>query len=252
MSAPPRHTRSRAFTLVEIMLATTLLALVMTIVLGIWSTSLTGWKRGMAVTEDLQRGRVVLDALTELASAMVFSPANQGLYEVRGTTDLNQGSKVSFVTASEYLLLPGEAGIAGLRRVTLALDRDPRGKLYLALTSGPALDAEAGDVEPFRRAISADVIFFRVRYRDPRDTAWSDEWRHPNLLPSAVEFTVAFGTGDRKVAPVIITRAVDVPAAKYVLATAGLALNTQSTTNEVLLPDVDLSALEESPDTETE
>ncbi len=248
MRQPRQH--QPGFTLLEIMLAVTILALVMTAVYGIWSTSLTAWKRGMAVTESLQRGRVVLETLDELAKSAVFSPGNSSLYEVIGDTDPALGSSVSFITASDCLLPPSEAATFGLRRVTLELERDAQGQPYLSLVSAPALEEKSLESEPFRRVLSADVVYFRVRYRDPRTGTWDDFWRQPDVLPSALEFTLAFPAGERGAPPVVITRAIELPAAKHVLEARGQPISEQSTTNVVTLQDVNLSDILTDTDTE--
>ena len=113
-----------AFTLVELMLAVTLLAVVIIAVYSTWSVAFTAWKRGTEVTDNLQRQRVVMDALTDLAKSAVFATAKPELYEVQSKHDETTGDLISFVTAAGVALPPSEALMAGLRRVTIALQRD--------------------------------------------------------------------------------------------------------------------------------
>ena len=65
------HSRT-GFTLLEIILAVTMLALVITAVYGTWNAALKSWKRGTDVAETFQRQRIVMDTLSELAQSMTF------------------------------------------------------------------------------------------------------------------------------------------------------------------------------------
>ena len=66
--------------------------------------------------------------------------------------------------------------------------------------------------------LSADVTGFSVRYRDPRDHKWMDEWTESNLLPDVMEFTVTFRGGRPTDSGVTVLRTVDIPAAAYMMA----------------------------------
>ena len=127
------------FTLLEVLLAVTILALVVTSVYSTWSAALNGWRRGNEVLESLQRQRIVSTTLDELASSIVYvnGPAVE-LYEVIGQHG-RDGDSVSFVTASDALLPPSETSMGGMRRVTIKLDRDGHGNPFLSIANSPAL-----------------------------------------------------------------------------------------------------------------
>ena len=73
-AADPRRRGSdnAGFTLLEIMLAVTILAVVITAVYTTWSTALRAWKRSVNISDALQRQRIVMDTLDELTKSMVF------------------------------------------------------------------------------------------------------------------------------------------------------------------------------------
>jgi|YelNatPaOPRAMG01_1025707.scaffolds.fasta_scaffold05891_7 type II secretion system protein J len=215
----------KGFTLLELLLAVTVLGLVITSVYRTWNTSLTGWKRAAEVSDAFQRERVVMDVLAELTKSAVYFRSTRDLYQITGTSATTSGSNtVSFVTGSDVLLPPDELMVAGLRRVTIALHRDETGQTFLGVESVPALQAENAEA-PALRVISTEVTGFAARFRNPRDGSWKDEWSDRATIPDAIEYTVAFGDP-----PVTVTRAMELPVAQ---ATLGDNPNTQDTTNEV-------------------
>jgi hypothetical protein len=237
-----RETRA-AFTVLEVMLAVTILALVVTTVYTTWNAALTAWRRGTESSDTFQRQRVVMEALSELARSAVFFSAHADLYEVVGTHEGTGRDSVSFVTASDLLLPPSDMVLAGMRRVTIAMQQDRYGRNYLGIANAPALEATGDQAEkPTFYALSTDVSGFVVRYRDPRDNSWHDDWQD-TAVPAAIEFTVVFRDKRPGATPVIVTQAVDFPAARFALESSGIPMNQQDTTNEVTRRELDLSKL---------
>jgi len=234
MDCAMKNRREReAFTLLEVMLAVTILGLVMASVYATWSAALSGWKRSSTVSAAFQRERVVMDTLTELASSIVYFGSQKGLYDLQGTHDDLVGDTISFVTASDTALPQSESAMAGMRRVTISVQRDQQDNPFLAVVNQPALQPSDAAVTNEIHVLSADVRGFQVWYRDPRDQSWKDKWEDPDSLPLAISFTVAFAGSDSRTPPVIVTRAVDVPPAMFAMQSRGLPVNQQSTTNQI-------------------
>jgi prepilin-type N-terminal cleavage/methylation domain-containing protein len=236
------------FTLVEVILAVTILSLVITSVYATWSATLMAWRRGSDASEVFQRQRVVMDTLSELAQSVVYFAASPDLYAVTGTSKPGFGDSVSFVTASDVALPPSEAIAAGMRRVTISMEQDEYGRKYLAILNAPAVSANQSnntttvtDTTLQAHVLSMDVSGFYVRYLDPRDGTWYDKWEEGSLIPSAMEFTVVFGEQGGRFPPVVVTRGVDLPVAAFIAQNAGVAGGGQSNTNGVQRREVDLS-----------
>lgn len=238
-----RRRRSEGFTLLELLMAVTILAIVISVVYKTWSTTLRAWKAGLAVSDTAQRQRLVMDTLSELTKSLVFYNSQPNLYQVAGSHDAVTGDTISFVTGSDVLLPAGEAVAAGMRRVTLGMQQDDRSRYFLAMANSPAVQSADSPPDPVWHLLSADVSGLFIRYRDPRDGTWKDEWRDSILAPSAIEFTVVFWDGSRLAQPVVVTRAVEIPAAEFAALAAGQRIYQQNTTNEVRQREVDLSAL---------
>ena len=245
--------RQAAFTLLEVVLAVAMLALVITAVYSTWNGALKAWKRGSEVAETFQRQRIVMDTLAELAKSMTFFSSQSGLYAVIAEHGRSGDDSVSFVTASDVSLPQSESLAAGMRRVTISLARSGHDRPYLSLVNEPALEIQDESTPATSHVLSTDVTGFYVRYRNPRDGSWSDEWTEENMVPSAMEFTVVFGGRPGRAPPVVVTRAVELPAAQYAMAALGQQLDQQSTTNEVKRrDDIDVGSLLRKHGEETE
>jgi type II secretion system protein J len=229
---------TRGFTLLEILLAVTILAVLATAVYATWSAGLAGWKRSASVTENLQRERIVMETLTELTQSIVWFSSKDSLYNIQGTHTAQTGDSISFVTGSDVLLPVSEQVASGMRRVTIAMNRDARGRPFLSMVNAPALEPEDAP-EGVAHMLSAAVCGFGVRYRDPRNGTWAEKWEEANLIPSAIEYTIAFGANDGRTPPVVATRTVDLPIAQFALQALGEALSQQNTTNTVTRRDID-------------
>lgn len=211
------------FTLMEVLLAVAILGIVIAAVYSTWNASLNAWRRGTDASESFQRQRIVMEALSELAQSAVFFGASPTLYTVIGTKNPGLGDSVSFVTASDAFLPSSEASAAGMRRVTISLEQDDYRRTYLAIVNQPALRPEDQPAESLQaHVISTDVSGFYVRYRNGSDSSWYDTWEDANTPPSAMEFTVVFGTQGDRLPPIVVTRAVDIPVAAFLVQGGGL------------------------------
>jgi general secretion pathway protein J len=211
----------RGFSLLEILLAVTIMALVVTVVYGTWNTAFMAWKRSTDVTESLHRQRIVMDSLVEMTSSAVYFGGDAKTYGVLGDDNSGMGAKISFVTASEAALPPSEAELRGLRRVTLKLATDDEGKPYLAISNDLATGLPLGENEEVWHTLSRDVTEFAVRYQDARDQAWYDSWREDLTLPMAIEYTVTFAPSDDRSDPLTLVRRVELATADYALRSKG-------------------------------
>lgn len=202
-----------AFTLLEIMLAVTILGLLVIAVSSTWSAGLRGWKRSYGLAEDFQRQRVVLESLADLMQSMVYWPDARSLYALRGEHDRFGSGSISFVTGSDALLPASEPMAGGLRRVTIAFERGADGAGALTIQSAPAMRETDRVEERPVSVIARDVTGFVIRYRHPQTGAWKEGWEEPTSLPTGVEFVIEFTKPGEK-EPVIVSRMVDLPLAK--------------------------------------
>jgi general secretion pathway protein J len=211
----------RAFTLLEIMLAVTIMTMVVTVVYSTWNVAFKSWRRSSEITESLQRQRIVMGVLTDLTSSAVYFGSDTKMYGVLGKENSGEGAEVSFVTSSDAALPPGEVALLGLRRVTLKLDTDSEGRKCLSLANDPAAGLPLGESEEVWHAISYDVTGLDIRYQDARDQNWYESWREDLTLPKAIEYSITFAAADDRSQPVTIVRRVDLPSAEYAMRNKG-------------------------------
>ena len=91
-TAPPLSTLnsrlSTAFTLIEVLLAIGILALVMTAIYASWAAVLRGAKIGNAAADEVQRMRIARQALEQSLASAVFYASNPRYYSfIADTTD---------------------------------------------------------------------------------------------------------------------------------------------------------------------
>ena len=231
--------RKEGFTLLEVLLAVTILAIVVGTVYKLWSTSLTAWKRGTVASETAQRQRIVMENLTELTRSAVLIPSEKHLYELTGTSDEGV-SIISFVTASNMLLPANEALLAGMRRVRILMETDEYGRPFLGMLNEPVLAADNAEPSPLH-VLSADVVGFAVRFRNSTDGTWQEFWEDETKVPGAVEYTVAFANGQQD--PIIVTRAIELPGAEHMTQALGGSQNKNNNTNAATTTRHDISTL---------
>lgn len=200
---------ARGFTLVELLVALTLLGLLMVALFGGLRLGARAWEVSGERLEDTSRLQVIHEFLhTRLSQTYpleVTGRAGQPRLAFRGGPDA-----LSFVT-----LLPEHMG-AGVHRLTLRLvERDDR--LHLALSWRPFAatpDAEANEDEASsseERLLLRDIAGLELGYFGalaPREPpVWSESWHDALLrLPQLIRVRVIFPAGDRRSWPVLIVR----------------------------------------------
>ena len=176
---PDRLADARGLTLLEVLLALTILALIMVVLVTSLRVGIRAWEAGERRAAAHQEVRAMIELLTE-ALATAF-PYKGRLGEGLTRTVLFEGEadEVHWVTTAPPLVL--EAPAVPFHAVTLRYTSE--GELRLTERLVPT-DEPFGD-EPhvvLSRAVSA----FHVEYRGDRG-AWQSRWEKANnTLPAAV------------------------------------------------------------------
>ncbi|MBM3860182.1 MAG: hypothetical protein FJ395_11085 [Verrucomicrobia bacterium] len=210
-ASKPTITAPGAFSLLEVLLAMTILSLLVLAVGVTWSSGLRGWRRGGNVADSVQRQRIVTETIAELTRSLFYLSTDRET-ALRGTHDEAEGDTVSFITNSDLLLPLEMQAVGGMRRVTIGLQHDDQGRAYLGIQDSLALapdESQAGTNQ--WRVLSADVSGFVVRYYDWRLGEWSDDWTPTRILASQLEYTITFGGQSEESPPVVVQRQVELP-----------------------------------------
>ncbi len=221
--------RRAGFTLIEILLAVSLLAMVTTVTYLAFSTMVKAWQRGTAMSDALHHGDFVMDQLAMAIRSTYFPDAGGATtrygFHLKNDGEGDETSDViSWVKLGSALVGDDVPYVGTPHRVTFSVDEDDEGTRG-ALVKGWRLDGQPEDfdpdedVEPF--FISRDVTGLNVRTLSPDDINedgefdWQDEWEYTNDLPVAVEITMYVrpqGTGKDEEATEL-RRIVQVPVA---------------------------------------
>jgi len=186
----PRRGAAGGFTLLEVMLAMTALAMLSAICYAAFHLGIRAVQRGEVAVVTAQRLRVASDVLIRQVKSAVPYPARNDDDEVYpyffGTP-----TSMTFVTAA------GLDGGGGLARVSYRLEDDPP-RLVLEESSffnADGLGRKRFDPVDPRSAVILDgfrQLRFQYLLNDGADTEWKNAWdgRDEELLPQAIRIIV--------------------------------------------------------------
>lgn len=186
MKLSPKNFRA-AFTIIEIMIAVSIFALVMIAIFSSWSAILRGSRSGMKAAAEVQRTRVAVRALEEgLASAVMYVD-NAKYYHFSSDTS-GKHAFISFVAR-----LPASfpaSGMFGDQEVRRVVFYVKDGNLMLA--QGPLLEATKKIGKPYTIALAPGVTLFDMEFYDGMANKWFAEWFSTNQLPKMVRIALSF------------------------------------------------------------
>jgi prepilin-type N-terminal cleavage/methylation domain-containing protein len=200
-----RHGQARGFTLVEVVLALTIFALMGGILYGAFSLSQRAVEKSQAHAAQNQKQRSIADLLSSyVRSAYPYreSPQEQ--------TAFFEGDSEALTFVSAYSQARGGRGMA---KIQILKDEDENGRTVVRLqeTTPVRLNGEGGTGgQTYGLALYDNVREFRLDYLDPQgeDENWEERWdaRERRTLPRAVRLTYQDerGTEVRRVFPVMM------------------------------------------------
>lgn len=201
---PPGAPAERGFTLLEILVAVTLLGLLMAALLGGVRLGVRAWEASGTRLDDDARLSAVQDFLRErLTQTHRFEASAVGLET--GPAFGGEPDRLSFVT-----LMPDHLG-AGFERMTFALTpADASADLSVEWWPADLGDDPAAAADAVRsRVLLADVAELRLAYFGQVDAKqppiWSEVWNQP-FLPLLVRVRLRFPDQDARGWPDLIVR----------------------------------------------
>jgi general secretion pathway protein J len=191
-----RRSEIAGFTLLEALVATTLMGMILAALGAISAQWLPGWNRGFMRVQRSELFAVALNRLTaDLAAAEFITP--------------NRGTKIPLFegSASSVILVRSAVGPntdPGLEVVRIAEATDRQG-VALVRTKTPFMPFGLGDVSANQLKFTDPVVLLRAPYRvsfsySPGDGSWQDTWQNAIQLPAAVRFLIRDATTGRTLA----------------------------------------------------
>lgn len=185
----------RAFTLLEIMIASTILVIIVAAIYSVWYSIINGARVGAKVAEDVQRARIAMKAIEDsLSTAQMFTLNGRYYTFLADTTSDKNFTSLSLVSRLPGGF-PGSAifGDLAVRRVTFRVEQGTNGEPDLVLRQVPVMMAadEAGN--EYAIHLVRNVKFFRMEFYDRQTADWVDEWTNTNQIPQTVRVALALG-----------------------------------------------------------
>lgn len=205
-TTPGRAAHKRGFSLVEVLVALSLLAVLMAFLFG----SLSFGRRALQMSAQTERAASV--AAVQLALENLLSRTEPLL--IAGA---NRRRKLVFEGRSDRLAfvanLEGRTTLAGLYVVEILAAPESDGRtvssLHLTQTLFRLRSAEnVGGLPSYRRTLLTEIDSLTFRYFGPGGSShdeWLDEWIDRSELPKLVEMRVQFRRGDPRLwVPLVI------------------------------------------------
>jgi general secretion pathway protein J len=184
------------FTLLEALIATTLMAMVLAAIGAITAQWLPSWNRGFMRVQRSELFAVALDRLAADLSASEFVTPNR-----ESKLPIFEGTP-SAVTLVRSAVGPNTQ--RGLEVVRIAESTDRQG-IALVRTRTAFAPFGLGEVAADQLNFTDPVVLLRAPFRvsfsySPGDGSWSDTWHNAGQLPSVVRFLVRDLTTGRTLA----------------------------------------------------
>ena len=206
--------RKQAFTLLEMLIAISILSMILATCHLAFSASINAWRRGSEYLERQHHSDFAFDQILSALYSTSFVKSDKVDYGFRhedGEVDGFPADEISWVTAS---------GAFVREPYSLAPHR-----LYLTIDSQleePALSAKVHfafdkeeDVERAEyRAVSRNLVGLNCRFYNTMDEEWEDEWTTSNRVPEEIEITLYAPPIDEGEDPITFIRVIRIPVAE--------------------------------------
>lgn len=187
---------ARAFTLLEIMVAIAIFAMVIGAVYATFLSIMRAGQVGREATARAQRQRVALRTIEDSLMCVQSFQASQKYYSfivANGSAPvLSFASRVPDVFPRN-----GKFGDFNLRRMTFSLEAASDGEKNLVLRQNPILMDMDEDEQKYPLVLARNVKTFVVDCWDTNQLDWVQEWDNTNSIPPMIRVGLAFGGNPR-------------------------------------------------------
>ena len=222
----PRSRRRAGFTLLEITIAVTVLAMAMTVIVLTFSNISRAWRDGSAAAAGLNHADAILDQLSAGLRSAYFKKSGGPQPSAYGFWLDNDGSgsgardRISWVKTGSALIDPAAPEAASLHRLVFTVEDDERGRPCAAVKSWRPF-GQSEDFDPERDApfffVSSGIQGFDCQIGTNVDSfgdfEWETEWEETNRIPRYLLLTLFLKPGQAGNEPLKVERIVDIPTA---------------------------------------
>lgn len=216
-AAPPAP-GGTGFTLIEVLVALTIMSTAMAVVIASFVGILRGWTKGGQLLDELHHGDFVMEQTVSALRSMAFFHNAPEKYGFRMEDDQRGDYPtdfISFVTSGTAFVPATSPLVNGLHRLEITIDEDDGGEPGVLVRAIPHL-VEPDDYEGEGWIVSREVKGLEVRFYSFEQEDWEDEWEDTNAIPSLVEVTFYMDPLEEYGEPYTISRVVEIPVAPVV------------------------------------
>ena len=182
-----------AFTILEIMLAMGIFALVLTAIYSIWVAILKGSQAGLKAAAEVQRSRMAMRTIEDAFNCAEYFQANMKYYLFFADTSGDTAAVSMAARLPASFPGVGRYGDQVVRRVSFYTEPGNDGMNNLIMTQAPIMAATNAAHPPYTITLAKDVSMFQLAFFDPQKAEWLDEWKYTNRLPRIVQIALGMG-----------------------------------------------------------
>jgi type II secretion system protein J len=180
---------ARAFTLLEIMIAISIFALVLTGIYSSWTAILRARKVAGDAAASVQRARISIRIMEDSLGSVESFVRNANYYSFIGEN--GSEASLSFVARlAKSFPRSGKFGDLDVRRLTFTVEKAPDNSRQLVLRQNPVLMDLDIDEKEHPLVLAKNVQDFQLQFWDLRLNDWTDEWTQTNQIPKLVMVTL--------------------------------------------------------------
>jgi type II secretion system protein J len=180
-----------AFTLIEMMMAIAIFALVMSAIYSTWHMIIHATEVGQKSAAQAQRARVAIHTIEDSLTCVQSFQASMQYYSF---IVQNGDSPVLSYTARVPEIFPRNSRFeSNLRRLTFTLEGNGDSGHRLVLRQNPILMDMDTDEKTVPLILAYDVEKFKIECWDNLKIAWVDDWENTNSIPGLVRLSLRLG-----------------------------------------------------------
>ena len=193
--------RGNAFTILELMLALGIFAMVLTAIYATWIAILKGSRAGLKAAAEVQRARMTVRTLEDAFNGTEYFQANMKYYVFLANTSGDMAEVELAARLPESFPGVGRYGGQVVRRVRFFTEPGKDGMHDLMMSQWPIMSVQDSVNPPYTITLARDVTHFQLAFYEPQKGEWLDEWTKTNQLPKMVQIALGLGksaTGGNK------------------------------------------------------
>jgi len=188
-----RNIRSNAFTLLELMVAITIFALVVTTIYCTWMLIVRSSQVGQEAAAQAQRERIAIRTVENSLMCIQSFQASMKYYSFV----VENGPEPVFSFTSrlpEVYPRNGKFGDFNVRRLTFSVEAGQDQDKDLVLRQNPIQMDLDDDEKTVPLVLAHDVKDFVIECWDTNAMEWDKEWDYTNIIPPLVRLTFSMGS----------------------------------------------------------